>query len=399
MKAVNLKHIQIEPIVTRAKFIYAANIAASSIILATSFGVISTIEILREFSLFGVFTCLSVKSHLSHDGLAMINNHLNDYIYRVSKDLELPQPQTVLLIDKKGTIISSNIRPWLETNVNSNASAQQVFGTNQRVTQAIKCLSQSCEEASPQGLFFSNNALQYTEAFDIKKNHIGISQAQEHRYLLLISFSKNDIINQALPIFPVSLLVALLISIIITYVPYQLTINALLPKYYDILQLDPLTDLNNRSIFTEKALNLLRVGEELSEDYSLAILDIDNFKVINDNYGHTAGDQVIRELASIIKDLTRVDIDLVSRFGGEEFAILLKQDQKSSELILERLRYQVELHTIQYELQPIKFTLSIGAISTRTHGYNFDYLMKKADTALYTAKHRGKNCIQWEINV
>lgn len=399
MKALNLKHIQTEPIVARAKFLYVANIVVSSIILASSFSLISTIVILRELNLFGVLACLSVKSHLSHDGTAMINKHLNDFIYRGSKNLELPHPQAVLLIDNKGNIISTNIKPWLETNVNSNASVKQVFGRNQRVTKAIQCLSQSCKETIPKDLFFSNNALQYTEAFNIKGNNIGNSQQQERRYLLLISFSRNDITNQLLPIFAISLLIALLISSIIAYVPYQLTINKLLPKYYDILQLDPLTNLNNRSIFTEKALNLLRQGEEYSEDYSLAFIDIDNFKQINDNYGHAAGDQVITELASIIKDLTREDIDLVSRFGGEEFAILLKHEQKSSELILERLRYQVELHTIQYELQPIKVTVSIGAISTKTHGYNFDYLMKRADIALYAAKHRGKNCTLWEINV
>lgn len=134
----------------------------------------------------------------------------------------------------------------------------------------------------------------------------------------------------------------------------------------------------------------LRHGNELSILY----MDVDHFKKFNDTYGHQIGDQVLVELAQIMREQAR-ESDLVARYGGEEFCIALPEtDMPGAEVFAERLRARVENHRIKTPNQELRVTISIGICNLATSGCrNRDELIKAADKCLYQAKARGRN--QW----
>jgi diguanylate cyclase (GGDEF)-like protein len=143
-----------------------------------------------------------------------------------------------------------------------------------------------------------------------------------------------------------------------------------------------------------------RLDEEVSRSersgkpLSIAMIDIDHFKIINDNYGHMAGDRILSELSRLLKGNVR-NIDTVARFGGEEFMILLPDsDLEKSITSMERLRVCVEKHAFPTDKdgQTISLTISIG-ISVFDPGNPVDKpdLVKASDEALYKAKETGRN--------
>lgn len=146
----------------------------------------------------------------------------------------------------------------------------------------------------------------------------------------------------------------------------------------NVTRIDPLTGMYNKSI-----LNYIR-------DYSCVIMcDIDNFKLVNDKYGHLKGDFVIKEVAKILYNNFRIK-DCVCRFGGDEFLIIV--DQCDMEVVLERLQSikdEINKNGIFVELG---VTLSIG-VSSVNNNDTLNELIEKADIALYESKKMGKNCI------
>jgi diguanylate cyclase (GGDEF)-like protein len=132
--------------------------------------------------------------------------------------------------------------------------------------------------------------------------------------------------------------------------------------------------------------------KESGEQFAVAMIDIDNFKHINDTYGHDVGDKVITSISEIIRTNTSYR-DIVARFSGEEFCIVLKNINKySASDILERLRQEVEQFIFNVDAaNQIKFTISIGVAL-----HNDDTLeetINQADMLLYNAKQNGKNQI------
>ena len=163
-------------------------------------------------------------------------------------------------------------------------------------------------------------------------------------------------------------------------------------EYAEVLQhatLDALTGLNNRRQFE------LRLGQEYAsakrQNHPLCsmMVDIDFFKSINDNYGHAMGDKVLKVVGSIIKEQLR-EYDIPSRYGGEEFSVLLPQTKiEEANIVAERLRAAVERKIID-ESKKIGVTISVGLSQLRDEDEPED-LYKRADKALYEAKERGRN--------
>ncbi len=165
-------------------------------------------------------------------------------------------------------------------------------------------------------------------------------------------------------------------------------------RLMDLLQkqaaTDELTGLPNRRSFTDTAENMFRS----SDNVSIFLLDIDNFKKVNDTYGHDAGDDVLRALAEAGKIHSR-QMDIFARLGGEEFvAALPETDLQQACSIAERLRAMFEQQSFVYTWrtgQAIPFTVSIG-VATRAPGENeVGVVLKRADEALYRAKEAGRN--------
>ena len=126
------------------------------------------------------------------------------------------------------------------------------------------------------------------------------------------------------------------------------------------------------------------------------MIDIDNFKVINDNSGHIAGDEVQKFLAHDLNELLQRKSDIVGRLGGDEFAILLPETDLNGALRLaERVRSKVEFAQIPTHQGLMQITISLG-VAFFEHGklHDWEELYSRADQALYTAKHAGRNCVK-----
>ncbi|MEJ0009213.1 MAG: PleD family two-component system response regulator [Alphaproteobacteria bacterium] len=155
---------------------------------------------------------------------------------------------------------------------------------------------------------------------------------------------------------------------------------------------DGLTRLYNRHYLDTHLKNLVRQAVETKRELSVVIMDMDHFKLVNDTYGHTAGDEVLKHLATIIVNTIR-SADLAARYGGEEFVILMPEtDQARAFEASERLRKAVEMASfvIPHPDSPIKKTISIG-YATMKENDTPESLLKRADVALYEAKNGGRN--------
>lgn len=157
---------------------------------------------------------------------------------------------------------------------------------------------------------------------------------------------------------------------------------------------DPLTNLYNRRVLEERLSKDIQRASRYKVSLSICMLDIDYFKNINDTYGHSIGDMVLKKLSRMIEDALRTT-DYTARYGGEEFLIVLADTSLSStEEFAERLRKQVEEMTIELENKEIiKITVSIGISTFTQERASLDTLISSADLAMYQAKESGRNCI------
>lgn len=157
---------------------------------------------------------------------------------------------------------------------------------------------------------------------------------------------------------------------------------------------DGLTDLyNTRYFYKTLELEIARTNR-YGNPFSLMLFDIDNFKLLNDNYGHQAGDEVLQELARILEAVSR-ETDTVVRYGGEEFIIILPNTPEEETIFLaNRLRNAVEKNTfIVNSKERVNITLSGGIASYPKNALDGKSLLNAADVALYSAKAAGKNII------
>lgn len=159
--------------------------------------------------------------------------------------------------------------------------------------------------------------------------------------------------------------------------------------------LDPLTKTFNRYAL-QKYFEDLFSRDRITQDLFLLMLDIDNFKSINDRYGHIAGDKILIFISKLLKKALR-DGDKVYRFGGEEFVILLNRtDLEGAELVTNRLLNLCRQNKPLFQNEQIAVTLSLGL--THIHeGDTMDTLIHRADTALYRAKSNGKDRMEMEL--
>ncbi|NLL82132.1 MAG: GGDEF domain-containing protein [Tissierellia bacterium] len=154
---------------------------------------------------------------------------------------------------------------------------------------------------------------------------------------------------------------------------------------------DSLTELVNRRCFEEQVSNVMLSIERHGGEACLLLIDVDDFKTINDKYGHPIGDKVLQRLASIMKSQLR-RIDIVSRIGGDEFAIILvNTDIKAAKLVGEKLKNSIEKDTLIIDEQEINMTVCIGITSIDNKTDSYEEAYKYADKALYMAKTMGKN--------
>lgn len=159
---------------------------------------------------------------------------------------------------------------------------------------------------------------------------------------------------------------------------------------------DPVTTLHNRRYFEAALQAEAERARRQHQPLSLLIVDIDDFKLVNDSRGHLAGDQVLREVSGILRQSVRI-FDTCARYGGEEFAILMPgANQEVAVRIAERICRRIETH---YRADPLPLTVSIGAAAFQPDD-DPEILVGKADAALLAAKRSGKNIVRvWPLSV
>jgi len=157
--------------------------------------------------------------------------------------------------------------------------------------------------------------------------------------------------------------------------------------------IDPLTGLPNRAAWSEQVDQEVAQWQEQGGHLLMAILDLDHFKRINDSYGHLAGDKVLKIVANVLRKRLRPR-DFIARFGGEEFVMLVPQTTLTAGCQLaEALRAAIEACPFHFKGERVTITLSIG-ISAFRSGERSDIVLKRADEALYRAKHLGRNRVE-----
>ncbi|HEX6814833.1 MAG TPA: GGDEF domain-containing protein [Gemmatimonadaceae bacterium] len=155
---------------------------------------------------------------------------------------------------------------------------------------------------------------------------------------------------------------------------------------------DPLTGLDNRRRLDERFHEMFEHAVRLKESLAVAMFDLDHFKLVNDDFGHRAGDEMLRQIGSVLRTSMR-EIDHVGRYGGEEFLVLLPGTAIDAAVTFaERARLRVAAHRFSFEGRPFQATISCGVASwPDPRLMNRDELLQAADDALYVAKRTGRD--------
>ncbi|HHJ34193.1 MAG TPA: GGDEF domain-containing protein [Gammaproteobacteria bacterium] len=160
-----------------------------------------------------------------------------------------------------------------------------------------------------------------------------------------------------------------------------------------LARIDMLTSLNNRRAFNEVSFPLWHTAIRHEHETCIILLDLDEFKVINDTYGHATGDEVLKEISGVLNTMTR-EGDVLARWGGEEFIIMLPQTSLyHATQIAERIRVTISDLHIKTKLHELKITVSLGVAQKHSDIHELDDLIKLADKGLYQAKQSGRNTV------
>ena len=211
--------------------------------------------------------------------------------------------------------------------------------------------------------------------------------------LACVDFSSEYVQNMLLKI-KVFIAVILFVFIILLFV----IVNELLRKYNKKLDTDYLTKLFNKRYYDYYLKKLINEVHNTDKIFSLMLLDIDNFKDINDKLGHLTGDKVLKSVADILKSSIR-NLDTCFRFGGDEFAVILPEtNKKNAALIAERIQkkllYIDNLYDTEQNNMQMNISLSMG-IAEWSKTMDAEQITRCADQALYISKNKGKNKVSY----
>ena len=173
----------------------------------------------------------------------------------------------------------------------------------------------------------------------------------------------------------------------------EIELQAVLDQIHELKDIDALTFLpNRRKIIVELQEEVIR-SNRYGTALSVSLVDIDHFKRINDTYGHTTGDEVLRNLAARLKEQIRHP-DTIGRYGGEEFLIVLPNSEvKAAAEQASRLCRHIRAMQVSCNGQLLTVTISVGTAQYRIGQENWEQLLNRADAALYAAKNSGRD--QW----
>jgi diguanylate cyclase (GGDEF)-like protein len=155
--------------------------------------------------------------------------------------------------------------------------------------------------------------------------------------------------------------------------------------------LDPLTGALNRAGLEVQGTRVGQRSLRSGRSVAVVMIDVDHFKLINDTYGHPVGDEVLRHLTRLLKAELR-PADVLARYGGEEFVLVLDGlDLQSATRVADRLRGRIEAALVGVDHVTVRYTASVGVVTSNEHGYELRQLIAAGDAAMYEAKRAGRN--------
>jgi diguanylate cyclase (GGDEF)-like protein len=215
-----------------------------------------------------------------------------------------------------------------------------------------------------------------------------------HRYLLY-PFSDSFRIS-----YPLLLTVAFLVALALEYMHSgaQSRLAQSRIQMERLTMIDELTQVENRRCFDERIQEVWKMSARVQRPVSMLIVDIDHFKFYNDYYGHLEGDKVLYKVAQAIRSTVNRGTDLVARWGGEEFVVLLPlTNGKGACLVAQRLVGKITALGIEHVCTPLackQLTVSVGIASIQPNNANhYEKLVRLADYSLYVAKRQGRNLV------
>ncbi len=240
------------------------------------------------------------------------------------------------------------------------------------------------------------------ESHSIEENYKhSISSIEEFSSEVIVPIENEGKLIGALALFhksPSKYVNTQILDTIVTELKMVLKIKWLYSETKLLAIIDPLTELYNRRYFQQVLEKEFLRSNRYTSPLSIAMIDIDNFKKLNDNYGHQFGDEVLQVVSRLFQESLR-KTDYVARYGGEELIAVLPETSIEQAIIpIERLRCKIADHMFMYDFRRVNVTVSIGIAQNSFDMLSTDSFVKQADNALYEAKQKGKNRIELAIN-
>lgn len=288
------------------------------------------------------------------------------YINEMLKHFRVKYNFNVYFVDKEGKVVLS------ETSVNTLKSIND--------KEELKALSSQILEQSSKVLEYSSENKHYI---------LNTKYIKELHLYLIVEAQIENFTKEVEKTFIWNLITSLIITVIIIFI-ILITIKDYNKKLERFASYDNLTNLHNRRTFNQYFSKALKLYKRDNIKRSIIFFDIDNFKEINDSYGHLVGDIVLKRIADILKKEVR-NSDSVSRWGGEEFLILLDDsDIEASFRVAEKIRVAFETDADLQDFVKGGVTASFG-VTTFSDEDTMEDIISRVDVALYEAKNSGKN--------
>lgn len=208
------------------------------------------------------------------------------------------------------------------------------------------------------------------------------------------SFEKVDELRFAQNVVFWIIIFTILIEAIFIFRPMVVKVSLFASKLQREANYDALSGIFNRRAFNLQSAQQFNKSRENDQPLSVLMCDVDFFKNVNDTYGHSTGDEVIKTVAQVMLENTR-NSDLVARYGGEEFIALLPRTSKhEATIVAEKIRRSIESIEINIDNHQLRFTISVGISDLKSADSNIDNVIFRADEALYNAKESGRNQVK-----